>query len=318
MKHFLLALTICCTLGVQGQTLEDSLAMSTPKDAWIDPVTAVPDGCEYVVYTTNARGAGTEGSVLVYLPKEYKTNTEHRYPVIYYLHGGTGNQRECRWMVQRIDSAISAGRMQPVIIVGVQALPVGWYLNGRMEDPKVTTGPIEDVLIHDLIPFIDSRYRTIPSREGRALEGFSMGGCATLRLAFKYPELFGAASSVAGAVVHWDEEPLQRALECTFGDINDPASRAYFDSQLPEVFAERNAKEIIRQGMHVRMFVGTEDRLYQENGVYITQRMSDYLNSLGIIHTLDIIPGANHNPWEMFDADHLEYNTSFWDKAFNN
>ncbi|MCD8387652.1 MAG: hypothetical protein LUD17_12295 [Bacteroidales bacterium] len=320
MKTFRFLLTVAVAtiaLAGQSQTLEDTLAMRTPKDAWIDPITAVPSGCEYVLYPTNTRGEGTEGSLLVYLPPQYYTDSDRRFPVIYYLHGGTGNQRECRWMVERIDKAILAGKIQPLIIVGVQALPVGWYLNGRMEDPKVSTGPIEDVLMHDMIPYVDSHYRTIASREGRALEGFSMGGGATLRLAFKYPEVFGAASSVAGAVVHWTEEPLRHALECTFGDVDDPASKAYFDSQIPEVYAERNTEQIISSGMMVRMFIGTEDRLYQENGVNITQRMSDYLTALGIPHDLYIIPGANHNPWEMFDSNHLSYDCTFWAKAFN-
>ena len=68
-------------------------------------------------------------------------------------------------------------------------------------DPKVTSGPIEDVMIDDLIPYIDSHYRTIATREGRGIGGFSMGGRGTLLLAFKHPDLFCAASSVASAVV---------------------------------------------------------------------------------------------------------------------
>lgn len=91
--------------------------------------------------------------------------------------GGTGNQREATWMVRRIHTAISRGEMEPVIIVSPQAMPIGWYVNGNMADPKVQTGPIEDVLIRDLIPYVDSHYRTVASAKGRALEGFSMGGC---------------------------------------------------------------------------------------------------------------------------------------------
>ena len=68
-------------------------------------------------------------------------------------------------------------------------------------DPKATSGPIEDVMIDDLIPYIDSHYRTIATREGRGIGGFSMGGRGTLLLAFKHPDLFCAASSVASAVV---------------------------------------------------------------------------------------------------------------------
>ena len=208
-----------------AQTDIDSLAMRTGMTDWIDPVHAVPPGTRYVLYPSPQRGDSAFASCLVYLPESYQTNSLRRYPVLYYLHGGTGNQREVRWLTKRVDAAIREGRMEPLIIVAPQALPIGWYINANVSDSKVTSGPIEDVLIKDMIPFIDSNFRTIASREGRALEGFSMGGRGALMLAFKHPELFCAASSVAGAVVDWEEEPLQRALECTFGDADNPLSR---------------------------------------------------------------------------------------------
>ena len=76
-------------------------------------------------------------------------------------------------MVRIIHSAISRGEMDSVIIVSPQATPIGWYVNGNMADAKVQTGPIEDVLIRDLIPYVDSHYRTVPTAEGHALEEFS-------------------------------------------------------------------------------------------------------------------------------------------------
>ncbi|MGM9803733.1 MAG: alpha/beta hydrolase [Muribaculaceae bacterium] len=293
------------------RTQEQILSQGVDKQTWVDPVRDVATGCEYLLYPTTQRGEGTEGSCMVYLPKGYH-ESNLRYLVIYYLHGGTGNQREGRWMIARIDSAIASGSMKPAIVVCPHAMPIGWYLNGNMSDPKVTTGPIEDVLIKDLIPYIDSHYRTIASRNARGIEGFSMGGCGALRLAMKYPELFSAVSSVAGAVVAWDEEPLTRALECTFGDINNPASRKYFEANQPEVFAKKNAKKIGKLGLDMRIFVGTNDRLYDENGNHIIPRFSQYLNKLKIKHSFTIIPDAGHNPSEMFDAKHLPYDVTFW------
>ncbi|MGN1264745.1 MAG: alpha/beta hydrolase [Muribaculaceae bacterium] len=295
---------------------EDSLAMPTGKTDWVDPVHATPVNTQYVVYPTLQRGEGTQGSCMVYLPEEYGTASEARYPVIYYLHGGAGNQREGRWLIAKVDAAIKSGKMKPVIIVCPQALPIGWYINANESDPKVTSGPIEDVLIKDLIPYIDANYRTRASREGRGIEGFSMGGRGTLLLAFKHPDLFCAASSVAGALVDWDEEPLQRALECTFGDVNNPYSKIYFDAWHPRVFACQNVRQIVGSGMHIRMFVGDKDRLYEENGHHITQRFHELLEALHIPHTLRIVPGANHNPSEIFAEGVNDYDTTFWDKAF--
>lgn len=295
---------------------EDSLAMPTGMTDWVDPIRAVPANTYYVVYPTLHRGESTEGSCMVYLPDEYDAGSDKRYPVIYYLHGGTGNQREGRWLIRKVDAAVKAGKMEPVIIVCPQALPIGWYINANENDPKVTSGPIEDVIIKDLIPYIDDHFRTLASREGRGIEGFSMGGRGTLMLAFKHPDMFCAASSVAGALVNWDEEPLKRALECTFGEFDNPYSKIYFDAWHPQVFACQNARYIREHGMKIRMFVGDKDRLYEENGVHITERFHRLLDALHLPHTLDIVPGAGHNPSEIFADGVNEYDTSFWDSAF--
>jgi endo-1,4-beta-xylanase len=53
---------------------------------------------------------------------------------------------------------------------------------------------VESVLVGDLIPHIDSTYRTIATRRYRAAEGFSMGGFGAAHLGFKYPEIFGAVA----------------------------------------------------------------------------------------------------------------------------
>ena len=57
----------------------------------------------------------------------------------------------------------------------------------------------ETCIIKELIPYIDNNYRTVALREGRALEGFSMGGFGAVRFAFKYPQLFCAVRSFSGA-----------------------------------------------------------------------------------------------------------------------
>ena len=296
----------------------DSLALPTGKTDWVDPVKAVAPGCEYVVYPTPSRGADTQASCMVYTPAGYDAASGRRYPVVYYLHGGTGNQREARWMIAEVDKAIREGRMEPIIVVSPQALPIGWYINANTSDPKVTSGPIRDVIIEDLIPYIDANYSTIASPSGRGIEGFSMGGRGALALAFGNPDLFGAVSSVAGAVVNWEEEPLQRALECTFGDVDDPFSKLYFDSWHPAGFACRNADQIRERDMKVRLFVGDRDRLYNENGNAITERFHNVLERLGINHSYTIVPGADHNPTEIFDPAVNTYDIAFWDTAFAN
>ena len=61
--------------------------------------------------------------------------------------------------------------------------------------------PVETVIMKDLIPHVDATYRTMASRESRAVEGFSMGGFGAAHLGFKYPEVFGVVSIEAPALL---------------------------------------------------------------------------------------------------------------------
>ncbi|RPH57001.1 MAG: hypothetical protein EHM81_12245, partial [Chloroflexi bacterium] len=181
---------------------------------WIDPVTEEPPGTKYGLYSTLVRGANTQSSYLVYLPAGYEKNLSLRFPVIYWLHGGFGNARQGAWAVQFYDSAMQDKLMPEAIIVLVQALPVGWYVDSK--DGKL---PIEQVIIKDLIPHIDNTYRTIAQKEGRGIEGHSMGGYGALRLGLKYPHLFGAVSAVAPSILrNLGDEPIYRTYYTFDGD----------------------------------------------------------------------------------------------------
>jgi len=232
--------------------------------------------------------------------------------VIYCLHGMGESQRACSWIVELAGKAMREGRMNPTIIVIPQAMPQGYYMNGNTADPKVVTGPIEDVLIHDLLPFVDGNYRTVARREGRGLEGFSMGGRGALYLGFRHPDLFCAISSVSGAVVSWEEEHMKWALEGSCGDLDNPASKAYFDANNPLVFARENEKEIRRQGTWIRFYVGNQDHLQP-----IVTRFTENIKALDIPFTFKVVPGAHHRPFEVFDEQVNKYDPTFWNIAFS-
>ena len=130
-----------------------------------------------------------------------------------------------------MDKGVKAGPLPETIVVLPQALPVGWYVNSK--DGK---RPVEDVIIKDLIPHIDATYRTINRREARGIEGMSMGGYGALHLGLKYPDLFGAISSVAPSIMRsLDDEPKESTFD-TFGD-----DQAYYDAKAPGPLRKRMA-----------------------------------------------------------------------------
>ncbi len=138
----------------------------------------------------------------VYLPPSYALESERRYPVVFMLHGFTGNSSS--WLnvntfytptvPERFEKLIKEGRCGEMILVfvdGYCALGGSQYLNSS------ATGCYEDYLIADLLPFIDRRYRTLGDA-ARGLAGKSSGGYGSVRLALRHPELFKAFASHAG------------------------------------------------------------------------------------------------------------------------
>jgi len=287
--------------------------------AWISPDKKTPDIATYELYPTPVRGKDTQGSFLLYLPKAYKTNTFKHYPVIYFLHEGKGSQRSAVWLMEKMDKAILDGKMPPVIVVGVQALPIGWYVNANIGVQGVISGRVEDVIIKNLVPYIDLNYRTIANAHGRGLEGWSMGGFGSTRLAFKYPEMFGFASSLAGALIDFKDEPNFQYLENTFGPstgVEAVKSEAFFNSVHPRVYASANAEKI-KKHVAVRLLVGDQDWLFNNHGSHLTKNFSDYLNALGIRHEYIVIKGVGHNLPDAFDKGEAAYPIDFWVNAFS-
>jgi S-formylglutathione hydrolase FrmB len=99
--------------------------------------------------------------------------------------------------VRRLDRAIRAGKVDPMIVV----MPNGLRGETMYSDSRDGRYPVESVIIKDLIPHVDATYRTIAGREGRGLDGFSMGGFGAAHFGFKYPDLFGVISIQAPALL---------------------------------------------------------------------------------------------------------------------
>ncbi len=130
----------------------------------------------------------------IYLPEGYESGLL-RYPVLYLLHGNGGNENE--WLVAgevhpTVDKLIKEGKVQPFIIV-MPGAGSTWWVNGNKDRA-------EDALIKDLIPHIDSTYRTITARDGRMVAGLSAGGFGTANAVFKFPEMFVSSAALSPAI----------------------------------------------------------------------------------------------------------------------
>lgn len=283
-----------------AQTPPSAARIAELSQQWVDPVRDAPPGTTYHLYETRSRGRGTQGSYLVYLPPGYETAPARRYPVLYWLHGGFGSARDGAWTVDHLDAGIKAGLTPGMIVVLPQALPVGWYVNAKSGER-----PIEDVLIKDLVPHVDASYHTIPGREARGIEGMSMGGYGALHLGLKYPDLFGAVSSVAPAIMRrLDDEPKERTFD-TFGDDQE-----YYDANGPWRLARANAAAL-RSATAVLLLAGDQDTRLRSA---ITE-FHELLTSLAIPHQFTEVRGAGHAYKDIVLGLGTEY-FAFWSRAF--
>ena len=129
---------------------------------------------------------------VVILPEDYTNNTKN-YPVLYLLHGAYGSYTDWIKKVPEIKELASQYRM---IIVCPDGHPFSWYLDSPI-DPKFR---YETYITQELITAVDKKYRTIDKKNGRGISGLSMGGHGAFYLAFKHPDLFGAAGSMSGGM----------------------------------------------------------------------------------------------------------------------
>ena len=157
------------------------LNIPSPQGALIHDAQEVPHGCmEYVHYYSESLG-GTNTAV-VYLPPSYNTDVEKKYPV-FYLISGTTDTEEVYYKVGKInyiaDNLIAKGKAKEMIVVlpygnPNKLLPV--QPNQGMPMTNFGQDVFSNDLVNDLMPFIESRYRTLNDRESRAIGGFSRGG----------------------------------------------------------------------------------------------------------------------------------------------
>jgi enterochelin esterase-like enzyme len=203
-------------------------------------------------------GLADKKELSVYLPEEYDTSGL-AYPVLYLLHGGWS--LNCGLLcsnrvffegpfavVQSVDKLIGEGKIKPLIVVSPD-------MNFRNVRDLLSDLPIaKDYMSQEVIPFVDMKYRTIPSRKGRAIAGWSDGACGANFLGLSLPEMFSLVGALAGgALISWVRDfsthnqkmfPLQFWIYCGRNDDfgNSPEVRelvkALEEVNIPHVYIE--------------------------------------------------------------------------------
>jgi enterochelin esterase family protein len=191
---------------------------------------------------------GAEKRMHVYLPPDYEKNADARYPVLYLNHGGgdddakwTSTDAKSGGSAQFIlDNLIAAGKAKPMIVV----MPNTRGCATGEPSPAGSDDKCSQEYVKDIIPHIDSRYRTRAGRESRALAGLSMGGFVVMHVGFPHLDTFSELYIYSSG--HIGEGPLKKFDEYYGPAMRDPGFNDRF--RVPLYMAAGETDIALRNG----------------------------------------------------------------------
>lgn len=229
----------------------------------------------------------TPAKVVVALPDGYYTSTR-RFPVTYLLNGYSGSHRD--WdRAFDLDSLATASDMILICVDGRNS----WY----WDSPVDSASQMESYIVEDLIPAIDTRYRTIADSAHRAVTGLSMGGQGAFWLGIRHPSIFHNVGSMSGAVDMSRFPGRWASAKVLDPKKNHP--RRWHDHSVQTLVEEQ-----LKPGkINIIFDCGTSDIFYNVNC-----RLDSTLSAKGISHTFSSRPG-NHDwsYWKQSLPQHLRY-----------
>jgi enterochelin esterase-like enzyme len=151
---------------------------------------------------------GIERRAFVYTPPGYDANTATRYPVLYLQHGW--GEDETAWTNQGhahliMDNLIAQKAARPFIVVMTYGMTNGIKPGAPGGLASFDMKPFETVLIHELIPYVDSHFRTLADRNHRAMAGLSMGGFETKAITTANVDKFAYVGLFSGGTFSVDD-----------------------------------------------------------------------------------------------------------------
>ncbi len=224
---------------------------------------------------------GQQRRMTVYLPAAY--DGKKAFPVMYLLHGHGGD--ETAWgdlgrASQIMDNLIAEGKCVPMIVVMPNGNPTcnaapGWWHEGMYTpdgnafNQRGAKASMEESFM-DIVNYVDSYYKTIKKRSGRAVTGLSMGGGHTFGISRLYPETFDyyGLQSAAARVQQNDAK------------FNEQMSRLF--SSKPKLFWIAIGKEdfLIQQNNGLRQYLDEHKypyEYYENDGGHIWRNWRIYL-----------------------------------------
>ena len=228
---------------------------------------------------------GNTRCVLVYLPPSYEEGEERRYPVLY-MHDGQNifdaatSFIGVEWGVdETLERMIEEGLVEPLIVVGISNTDEREFEYTPTQDSGRGKGGgasrYADFIVDELKPYIDATYRTRPEREHTGIMGSSLGGIASLYIAWTHPDVFARVGAMSTSY-WWSNSQILRML----AEVNPPPGvKVWLDMGTAEDESDRNGDgvpDIVEQHRRAR-------NILMRKGLAIPRRLR-YIEDEGAIH----------------------------------
>ncbi len=228
---------------------------------------------------------GNTRCVRVYVPPGYEEDEERRYPVLY-MHDGQNifdaatSFIGVEWGVdETLERMIGEGLVEPLIVVGICNTSEREFEYTPTQDSDSGKGGgasrYADFIVDELKPFIDATYRTRPEREHTGIMGSSLGGIASLYIAWTHPDVFSRVGAMSTSY-RWSNSQILTVLE----EMSPPPGvKVWLDMGTAEDESDRNEDgvpdiiELHRQARNILMAKGL-----------VIKRHLRYIEDEGAIH----------------------------------
>lgn len=212
-----------------------------------------------------------EGQVrrcFVYTPAEYETSPKSKYPVLYLQHGMGEDERgwhEQGHMANILDGQIASGKCKPMIVV-MDYGDCGYIHGTKKGETRDEFGAsFGNILLRDIIPFVEKTFRVKTDRDHRAMAGLSWGGHQTFQITLTHLDQFAHIGAFSGAILMASGQNIRDVYGGVFSDADK------FNKQVHTLFLGQ----------------GTEEGMGCD-------RMSQSLKEAGINHVYYASPGTHH------------------------
>jgi S-formylglutathione hydrolase FrmB len=261
------------------------------------PARAAVRGARRAVEHVASPGLAAPVRVLVMTPPSYEGAPARRFPVLYFLHDGSGDENVLfrEGIADALDAGMREGRIPEMLVVSPRGVGT-WFVdapNGGPDAPSMYA----TFLTKALVPFVDARYRTIASRGGRLAAGISMGGYGALRWALAEPGLFSAAGGLSPAL----QQMCWPAVEAMPFFIRPSLKRAFGRDPVRNVLRRNDLyamllddPDLAARAPFLYARCGTEDKYRLAEIVSFFDR---YLGALGVAHEVVLETGVHDWPY---------------------